>query len=259
MEYYSGIVFLTTNMVGKIDEAFKSRFHVALQYLRIRYKETMEIWGKLLDRIKMDNETAPVKVKFRRHELIRFAKDHYKEHETTESTWNGRQIRNAFQTAIALGQFDRLQKTDANKEDKSASFIKLRVENFRNIADTASDFDSYMDSFMKTGADRAYEGQFRNDYYNEHASQGRTHRDRRGKEIDESSIWQLGRKKETPSFRRGPGSSATRASRRRHSESPGHEQGRVARSHVDDQSSSDEYSGDHGAREQRRSTDSWDD
>jgi len=30
LEYYSGILFLTTNRVGTIDEAFKSRIHVSL-------------------------------------------------------------------------------------------------------------------------------------------------------------------------------------------------------------------------------------
>jgi hypothetical protein len=30
LEYYSGILFLTTNRVGTIDEAFKSRIHISL-------------------------------------------------------------------------------------------------------------------------------------------------------------------------------------------------------------------------------------
>jgi hypothetical protein len=32
LEYYSGILFLTTNRVGIMDEAFKSRIHVSLYY-----------------------------------------------------------------------------------------------------------------------------------------------------------------------------------------------------------------------------------
>lgn len=258
LEYYSGILFLTTNMVGKIDEAFKSRIHVALQYPRIRLPETMEIWGKLLDRISTDNETADVKVKFKRDELMRFAKDHYKKHEATESTWNGRQIRNAFQTAIALGQYDRLQIADANREDKSTSFIKLRVQNFKNISDTASDFDSYINSLLKPDADRAYEGRFRNDYYDEHTPQGRTHYGRREKHLDGSSSWHSGRTKEPKSTGRGPPGVA-KESRRRPRGDVENEEGRATQSHVDDGSSSDEYSDGREEKDHEGSDDSWDD
>jgi hypothetical protein len=32
LEYYSGILFLTTNRAGTIDEAFKSRIYILLRY-----------------------------------------------------------------------------------------------------------------------------------------------------------------------------------------------------------------------------------
>lgn len=34
LEYYNGLLFLTTNRVGTIDEAFKSRIHLSLYYVR---------------------------------------------------------------------------------------------------------------------------------------------------------------------------------------------------------------------------------
>jgi len=103
LEYYSGIMFLTTNIVGLIDEAFKSRIHVALRYDTIDERTTGKKWRKLLKRINRDNRASNVQITFNESELLKFAMDHFEEHEDDHSTWNARQIRNAFSTAIAMG------------------------------------------------------------------------------------------------------------------------------------------------------------
>ncbi|KAG7434502.1 ATPase family AAA domain-containing protein 3B [Fusarium oxysporum f. sp. raphani] len=153
LEYYSGILFLTTNRVGVIDEAFKSRIHVSLAYPNIKLQETLHIWKGILNRLEKDNQTARIRVKFDRSALLSFAKRHYKSHESTNSTWNGRQIRNAFQLAISLGHHDRDQKlraaslTDeqaiASGEKKWTS-VRLTTANFDNIATTAREFEDYL-------------------------------------------------------------------------------------------------------------------
>lgn len=43
LEYYSGILFLTTNRVGTMDEAFKSRIHVSLYYAPLTLSQTEKI------------------------------------------------------------------------------------------------------------------------------------------------------------------------------------------------------------------------
>ncbi|KAI6767674.1 hypothetical protein HG530_005683 [Fusarium avenaceum] len=127
LEYYSGILFLTTNRVGVIDEAFKSRVH--------------------------ENETAAIKIKFDRKALLKFASQHYETHKKTDTSWNGRQIRNAFQLAIALGHHDRersMAQAQGTKEDdivtldKKWRSVRLTIDNFRNIAKTARDFEDYL-------------------------------------------------------------------------------------------------------------------
>jgi hypothetical protein len=40
LEYYSGILFLTTNRVGTIDEAFKSRIHISLYCMLLENSDT---------------------------------------------------------------------------------------------------------------------------------------------------------------------------------------------------------------------------
>ncbi|KAI9150607.1 ATPase family AAA domain-containing protein [Paramyrothecium foliicola] len=153
LEYYSGILFLTTNRVGVIDEAFKSRIHVSLAYPTIRLPETMDIWAGILTRIEKDNKTAAIKIKFDRTALLTFAKNHYNSHKSTGTAWNGRQIRNAFQLAIALGHHERSQKLEAagltteeaaKSGDKKWMMVKLTTANFRSIAETARKFEDFL-------------------------------------------------------------------------------------------------------------------
>jgi SpoVK/Ycf46/Vps4 family AAA+-type ATPase len=103
LEYYTGILFLTTNRPGTMDEAFKSRIHISLRYPSIDLISTKQMWSNIMRRLERDNERAEIKVEFDRNQLLQFAEKHYKRRKPTGTTWNGRQIRNAFQTALALG------------------------------------------------------------------------------------------------------------------------------------------------------------
>lgn len=166
LEYYSGILFLTTNIVGVIDEAFKSRIHVALEYPALDEASTIEIWGNVLQRIKQDNEKLEMKIRFDEKALLQFAKKHYREHRRNGTTWNGRQIRNAFQTAIGIGQYERLKKIDeatakGKKPEKDTRYIKLSVASFATVADTTSDFERYITRTRGDDRERAAAHGFR--------------------------------------------------------------------------------------------------
>ncbi|KAL4972986.1 hypothetical protein BDW66DRAFT_154257 [Aspergillus desertorum] len=52
LEYFPGVIILTTNHVGEFDEAFRSRIHVCLYYPKLEKRETKEIWEKNIQRIK---------------------------------------------------------------------------------------------------------------------------------------------------------------------------------------------------------------
>jgi SpoVK/Ycf46/Vps4 family AAA+-type ATPase len=172
LEYYSGILFLTTNRIGVIDEAFKSRVHICLRYPTISIESTRSIWENQLNRIARENADKKVKIVFNKAELFGFADKHYKNHAATGTTWNGRQIRNAFQTAIALGQHDRtikLRENGMTEEDAEASgkekymTIKLTRGNFKKIAKTAKDFEDYMVSVRGSDTVLAQEEALRDD------------------------------------------------------------------------------------------------
>lgn len=103
LEYYSGILFLTTNKIGTFVEAFKSRIHVALYYEELSKEQTLEIWKFNLERIK---ETREGRVSLDQEALMKWMKKFFKSNAKKRlRPWNGRQIRNACQTAAALAEF----------------------------------------------------------------------------------------------------------------------------------------------------------
>ncbi|PYI18588.1 hypothetical protein BO99DRAFT_165632 [Aspergillus violaceofuscus CBS 115571] len=90
LEYFQGILFLTTNRVETFDDAFQSRIHVALRYGDLTTKAKRSVWKMFLEKVQaMEGvQTAPFTDKdfdlLARHNL------------------NGRQIKNSVRTAQAL-------------------------------------------------------------------------------------------------------------------------------------------------------------
>ncbi|KAL9118676.1 MAG: hypothetical protein Q9187_004778 [Circinaria calcarea] len=142
LEYYTGILFLTTNRVGAFDEAFKSRIHISLYYPPLFEAQTQEIWKMNIDRTMKRKKKG---LDINRDGLLRFAADHYRESSRKEASWNGRQIRNAFQTAVALAEYeaqDQRRKTDPANADPMP--VRLGKEHFETVAAASMEFDLYM-------------------------------------------------------------------------------------------------------------------
>ena len=163
LEYYSGILFLTTNRVGAFDQAFRSRIHMSLFYPRIEEDATIKIWEMNIarareiwgDKLSIDEPD--------RKGILKFAAKHYKELADSETTWNGRQIRNAFQTAIALAEWDAYQ---SRIKFKSPVPLKprLEAEHFERVAKASKHFDAYLkETQVGTMADLASERRERRD------------------------------------------------------------------------------------------------
>ena len=67
------------------------------------------------------------------YEIKQFAREHWEEN--PRARWNGRQIRNAFQTAVAMGEYHARENEDASDYDaKKDVKIKIGREQFRMIA-----------------------------------------------------------------------------------------------------------------------------
>ncbi|KAH0332309.1 hypothetical protein KCU74_g4056, partial [Aureobasidium melanogenum] len=154
LEYYDGILFLTTNRVGTFDDAFKLRIHVSLCYPPLTKAQTIKIWEKNLDRLKkIENARAQITGKPRliilEGEILAYAEEHYKEHKHSKvGLWNGRQIRNAFLTAAALAY-----------HSAGVEGPVLTTQLFKNVAKTTDEFDKYINSVHgeKNEEQRAYD------------------------------------------------------------------------------------------------------
>ncbi|KAK6079671.1 hypothetical protein SCUP515_03927 [Seiridium cupressi] len=136
LEYYPGILFLTTNRVGSFDDAFRSRLHLTLYYPKLDRKQTIQIFEMNLRRVmelnaKREEVGHKKSLEIQGEKIIKFAKRNW---ETL--SWNGRQIRNAFQTAIALAEFD--------IREESETKAVMSKKQFKTIAKASMEFDDYL-------------------------------------------------------------------------------------------------------------------
>ncbi|KAI1742563.1 hypothetical protein F4680DRAFT_412744 [Xylaria scruposa] len=100
LESYQGIIFLTANCVRRVDEAFKLRAHITLNYPPLDENSTLQIFKHNLERTKLRKEG---RLRVKEEEILEFASNHYRD-EDRRGRWNGRQIRDAFHIAIALAE-----------------------------------------------------------------------------------------------------------------------------------------------------------
>lgn len=144
LEYYDGILILTTNRVGTFDEAFKSRIQLALRYEKLGENERRQIWGNFIDRLEDLGEEKSINLKdLRLHigELARYP-------------MNGRQIRNSISTARQLAKYLETKMTSTHVR--------------RSIA-LAEKFDKYLadvrEADPEEAGERANDGRLSDDYF----------------------------------------------------------------------------------------------
>ncbi|KAL9106128.1 MAG: hypothetical protein Q9227_008828 [Pyrenula ochraceoflavens] len=173
LEYYSGILFLTSNREGSIDEAFKSRIHMALRYRPIDLDGTKQIWRNILRSIGQDNDDGNknLRIEFEEDKLLDWARKHFQENENG-STWNGRQIRNAFQSAIALASYDRLNAMQKQNLTVEKAMMKpvfqrivLKPSHFTDVAKVVHEFEDYLEQCRQDDAHRQSAEGIRSDHY----------------------------------------------------------------------------------------------
>lgn len=112
LEYYPGILLLTTNRVKTFDEAFLSRIHIALHFRALTSTARAQIWRAFLVRAGV---TIAADGAVTEEQLVKL----------TERDINGRQVKNATRTANSLA-FSRGE--------------KLRFEHVIEVLDVMDDF-----------------------------------------------------------------------------------------------------------------------
>lgn len=104
MEYYRGVLFLTTNRVGQFDDAFMSRIHVIIHYKTLSIEDRRKIWEQFFD--KLEEERDDFEITERARSYV-FGKDSQgsdsdddrdraksKDLAMVDMPFNGREIRN---------------------------------------------------------------------------------------------------------------------------------------------------------------------
>lgn len=122
VEYYRGILFLTTNRVRTFDEAFLSRIHVALHFTELSKPAKAQVWRAFL--MKVGVEVGATASGVTEDDLQRLA----------ERDINGRQIKNATRTANSLAvsrseklAFAHLSETLDAMDEFTAEFKSVRA------------------------------------------------------------------------------------------------------------------------------------
>ncbi|TFK33931.1 P-loop containing nucleoside triphosphate hydrolase protein [Crucibulum laeve] len=107
LEYYQGILFLTTNMIAQCDSAFESRIHFTINYPPLDYSSRRQVWKTFIKR------ASPTEVTDADIDTL------------ANEDMNGRQIKNTISTAQSI----------ALSEEK-----ELAAEHIRTVLEVSRDW-----------------------------------------------------------------------------------------------------------------------
>jgi hypothetical protein len=133
LDNYGGIMILTAKHANLTSPAVLSRFHVSLHFPTFDQDSTIRVWQKNIDRVRtkelvdLDSEAEKA--------ILAFAKAEY----AKGRRWDGRQIRNCFQTAISIAEYTILkQHHDGEKGNEANDSILDRPSLDLKILETAA-------------------------------------------------------------------------------------------------------------------------
>ncbi|KAI0449572.1 hypothetical protein F5B21DRAFT_493954 [Xylaria acuta] len=120
LEYYDGILILTSNRVATFDEGFRSRIQLAIHYPKLEQAGRRRVWENFVNRLNDDPiASADVDIRNLRSNLT----------ELSKFNLNGREIRNAISVARPL----------AKSEERRVDF-----ESLKKVIKVQQRFDAYM-------------------------------------------------------------------------------------------------------------------
>ncbi|KAI0551615.1 hypothetical protein F4679DRAFT_538581 [Xylaria curta] len=120
LEYYDGILILTSNRVGTFDEGFRSRIQLAIHYPKLEQADRRRVWENFVNRLSNDLiASEDIDIRNLRSNLT----------ELSKFDLNGREIRNAITVARPL----------AKSEERKVDF-----ESLKKVIKVQQKFDTYM-------------------------------------------------------------------------------------------------------------------
>ncbi|KAJ4404365.1 hypothetical protein N0V82_010505 [Gnomoniopsis sp. IMI 355080] len=189
LEYYDGILFLTTNRVGQMDEAFQSRIHLKLYYQPLDEKQTEQIFRANIKKLR-ENDAIRRRVNkmpelaIDEAKILAFATRPFRaagnignvNAPLSPAQWNGRQIRNAFHLASSLAyrsMAEELAGSELGGDTSRLSAVILDDKQFQVVVKTMQAFDKYIEKTKGfSAADLAFMAGNRADFWREFEPRG---------------------------------------------------------------------------------------
>ncbi|KAF5229970.1 hypothetical protein FAUST_10062 [Fusarium austroamericanum] len=132
LEYYQGIMFLTTNQIAEFDIAIPSRIHLAIPYETLKDEQTKAIFHSFLDPL---NDRGLIE-------------DYdgiidWLEEDVHKEQFDGRQIRNMVTTALGLAR------AEATRGRGRRRLTKLHLKRvYKNMSKFKGDFNTQMQRYI---------------------------------------------------------------------------------------------------------------
>lgn len=120
LEYFNGVLFLTTNRVGTFDQAFQSRIHVTLGLPSFDQHRRSSVWAIFLQDLAAKGAITDSRFKT----LTKAVAEKW-----SKEKLNGRQIRNAVRTALVVA-------------DKKGEMVGEK--DFETVLKIAREFEGYV-------------------------------------------------------------------------------------------------------------------
>lgn len=124
LEYYQGIIILTTNRITSIDVAVQSRIHLAIRYEDLSKAYKQNIFKIFLDQLDRDSIAD-------RSRIMGWVEEY-----GCEYKFNGRQIRNVVSSALALAR---------NLAKENNGDDRLQLIHLKQVANITKDFQEQLD------------------------------------------------------------------------------------------------------------------
>ena len=131
LEYYQGIMILTTNRINALDIAVQSRIHLAIRYDDLTQDQRKKIFRMFLDQLR---EKEPEAIKDY-DAIVDWVDDN-----GSEAKLNGRHIRNVVSSALALAR---------STAKQSGGDDRLTVKHIRDVMNITKDFQEQLESITR--------------------------------------------------------------------------------------------------------------
>ncbi|KAL4904347.1 hypothetical protein BDW74DRAFT_154633 [Aspergillus multicolor] len=150
LDSYTGILILTSTRVTQFDRAIMSRINVRIGYDPLDEDMRQRIWENHFTQLTRNEDQNQATKKHGSRKIRIRVSDTAREFVRNSAAlqvlnWNGHEIRNAFQTALALACSQAKAKRDPKENEDADRVLDLTGEHLRQVVSMSQNFKNYLD------------------------------------------------------------------------------------------------------------------